>query len=451
MRLGQNGKDIVKLALPALLAAAAAFYVAFLFVEPAPPDRLAIATGGSGGAYHHFADAYRKLLATEDVSLELKPTSGSIENLALLADPDSGVDVAFVQGGLGDPAAQPDLVGLASLYYEPIWIFRRDPAASSRLSALAGKRVAIGPEGSGTRASALALLAANGLSEPPTELVAMGGTEAVAALKEGRVDAAFFVAGARSELILELLRAEGLSPISLARAEAYAQADHSFSTVTLHEGVIDFAANIPARDVTLLAPAATLVARADLHPALIELLLRAALRTHRAGGLFEAPGAFPATGMLDFPLSEEAERFLERGPSFLNRVLPFWAANFFERMVVLLIPLITLLLPLIRFLPPVYRWRIRARIYRWYKQLRAVDAATRMPLPTPEQARLLGELSRIEEEVKQVSVPLSYAEPLYHLRLHIELLRGKLRDTGRISEAEAATAATSSVPAGPSP
>ncbi len=431
MRMGQSGKDIVKLALPALLAAAAAFYVAFLFVEPAPPDRLAIATGGTGGAYHHFAEAYREILAGEDVSLELRPTSGSVENLSLLADPDSGVDVAFVQGGLGDPAAQPDLVALASLYYEPIWIFQRGAPAKDRLSALAGKRIAIGPEGSGTRAVALSLLEANRLSAPPTRLLALGGAEAVEALKAGRVDAAFFVAGARSELILDLLRSEGLSPISLARAEGYAQADASFSTVTLHEGVIDFAANVPSRDVRLLAPAATLVARAELHPALVELLLRAAIRTHREGGLFEAPGAFPATRLLDFPLSEEARRFLERGPSLLNRVLPFWAANFLERMVVLLIPLITLMLPLMRFLPPVYRWRIRARIYRWYKQLRAIDSATRVPLAAPEQSRLLSELSRIEEEVKQVSVPLSYAEPLYHLRLHIELLRGKLRDAAQ--------------------
>ncbi len=431
MRLGQGGKDIIRLALPALLAAGAAFYVAFLFVEPAPPDRLAIATGGTGGAYHHFAETYREILAGEDVSLELRPTSGSIENLSLLGDPNSGVDVAFVQGGLGDPAAQPDLVALASLYYEPIWIFQRGTPANDRLPALAGKRIATGPEGSGTRAVALSLLEANGLSGPPTRLLALGGAEAVEALKAGRVDAAFFVAGARSELILDLLRTEDLSPVSLARAEAYAQADASFSTVTLHEGVIDLAANVPSRDVRLLAPAATLVARAELHPALVELLLRAAIRTHREGGLFEAPGAFPATRLLDFPLSEEARRFLERGPSLLNRVLPFWAANFFERMVVLLIPLITLMLPLMRFLPPVYRWRIRARIYRWYKQLRTIDTATNATLAASEQARLLGELSRIEEEVKQVSVPLSYAEPLYHLRLHIELLRGKLREAAQ--------------------
>ena len=445
MRLGQSGKDIIKLALPASLAALAAFYIAFLFVEPAPPGRLAIATGGTGGAYHEFAEAYRTILASEDVRLEPRPTSGSIENLSLLADPGSDIDVAFVQGGIGDPATQPGLVSLASLYYEPIWIFHRGPAASGRLSALAGKRVATGPEGSGTRAAALALLEANGLTEPTTRLLALGGAEAAEALKEGRIDAAFFVAGASSDVILDLLRAEGLGPISLERAEAYAQANASFSTVTLHEGVIDFAANIPSRDIRLLAPAATLVAREDLHPALVELLLRAAVRTHRAGGLFEAPGAFPATRLLDFPLSEEARRFLERGPSFLNRILPFWAANFFERMVVLLIPLITLMLPLMRFLPPVYRWRIRARIYRWYKQLRAVDAATRVPLPEPEQARLLGELSRIEDEVKQVSVPLSYAEPLYHLRMHIELLRGKLRDA-----VEGSDGGSAALPLGPS-
>lgn len=428
MRLGQGGKDVFRIVVPALLAVAAGFYIAFLFVEPAPPGRLVLATGGENGAYHHFGTAYRQVLAEEDVTLELKTSSGSIENLGLLADEDSGVDVAFVQGGTGDPAAQPGLRALASLYFEPLWVFTRGGQRLTRLSELRGKLIAAGTEGSGTRKVALSLLEANGLAAAPTRLLSIGGAEAAEALRRGSVDAAFFVAGARSALIAELLRSDGVQVMSFDRAQGYAQARPSLSTVVLHGGVIDFGADIPPADTQLLAPAATLVAREDLHPALVELLLRAAVETHGDGGLFEAPGAFPSTRFLDFPLNEEARRYLERGPSFLSRVLPFWAANFVERMVVMLIPLITLLVPLMRFLPPVYRWRIRSRIYRWYKELRAIDAATQVSIEAAEQARLAGELDRIEDEVKQVSVPLSYAEPLYHLRLHIDLLRDKLQE-----------------------
>ena len=429
MRLGQGGKDVLRIVVPALLALAAGFYIAFLFVEPAPPGRLVLATGGENGAYHHFGSAYREILAEENVSLELKTSSGSIENLDLLTAAESEVHVAFVQGGTGDPAAYPGLRALASVYFEPLWVFTRGAQRITRLSELRGKLIAAGAEGSGTRRVALSLLEANGLAAAPTRLLAIGGAEAAEALNRGSVDAAFFVAGARSQLVTQLLRNDGLQVMSFARAQGYAQALPSLSTVTLHEGAIDFGADIPLVDTHLLAPAATLVAREDLHPALVELLLRAAVKTHREGGLFEAPGAFPSARFLDFPLNEEARRYLERGPSFLNRILPFWAANFVERMVVMLIPLITLLVPLMRFLPPLYRWRIRSRIYRWYKELRAIDAAAQVSIEAAEQARLAGQLDRIEAEVKRVSVPLSYAESLYHLRLHIELLRDKLKET----------------------
>ena len=443
MRLGQGGKDVFKIGLPALLVLAAGFYVAFLFVAPAPPSHLTLATGGSNGAYQKFGEAYQRHLAEEGVRLDIQATGGSLENLALLEEPDSGIDVAFVQGGIGKPEDHPDLISLAALYFEPVWVFTRGVERATRLSALEGKRIATGAEGSGTREVAVALLQANELTEPPTRLLPLGGAEAAEALTSGSVDAAFFVAGTSSKLIADLLHAEGVHLMHFARAEGYAQARRSFSTVTLHAGVIDFAADIPPSDTWLLAPAATLVARSDLHPALVELLLRAATETHREGGLVEPPGAFPTLDYLDFPPSDEARRFLERGPSFLNRILPFWAANFVERTVVMLIPLLTLLLPLMRFLPPVYRWRIRSRIYRWYKELRAVDTATVLSLPAAEQSRLLGELARIEEEVKQVSVPLSHAEPLYHLRLHIELLRDKLQTVATESAESAEPAAGS--------
>ncbi len=424
--MGQSGRDFLKWGGPAILVFAAALFLTSQFVTPAPPYHLAMATGSPDGTSHGIATRYNRILADDGIALEIRPTSGSLEDLNLLTSKRSGVAAALVPGGLGGPESHPGLVSLASVYLEPIWIFYRAGAPLDRLSGLKGGLIAAGSEGSATREFALDLLAPNGLSQPPTRLLDIGGAEAAAALKRGVVDAAIFVASPKSPVVADLLRVEGIRLMSLARAAAYAQASPYLTTVTLAEGVIDLVRNIPPRETTMLASIMTLVARSDLHPALVKRLLRAANAIHGEGGLLEAPGTYPSQRSFSFPASEAATAYLAKGPSFLDRHLPFRTADFVERMSLFLIPVVALALPLLWFLPPIYRWRTRARIYRWYRELRAVDMAIRSKLWADERRRLLSELSRIETQTKMMAIPLSYAEPLYQLRVHIELLRCRL-------------------------
>lgn len=287
MPLTRTLADSMKIVAPAILLAIAGFLVAHQFVDPAPPQRFTIATAGADGAYHAFAMRYRAVLARHGVELELLETAGSVDNLRRLRAGDGRVQVAFVQGGVGNPAEDDPLVSLASLYFEPIWVFHREEVALERLSDLHGRRVAVGAEGSGTRAIAVQLLADNGVTGGSATLVPSGGGEAAEALVSGALDAVFTVGTERSPAIQALLRAPGVRLMSFARAEAYTRLRSELSSVTLPRGVIDLASDIPARDVTLLAPAATLVAHRDFHPALIDLLMRAAGEVHRDGGLFE--------------------------------------------------------------------------------------------------------------------------------------------------------------------
>jgi hypothetical protein len=193
------------------------------------------------------------------------------------------------------------------------------------------------------------------------------------------------------------------------------------------EGVIDFAANIPARDLKLVAPTTQLVARPKLHPALINLILEAANVVHRYGAEFEREGEFPTAKYLDFELSPEAERFYKFGPPFLQRYLPFWVAIFVSRMTVLLLPLVAVIFPIFKLMPLIYRWRMRSKIYRWYSKLRAFDPGRHRAEGSKRLQEYLVGLERIEEKVSNISVPLSFSEELYHLRMHIDMLRGKLK------------------------
>jgi TRAP transporter TAXI family solute receptor len=410
----------------ALLVTLIGFVIAWQFVNPAPPRSLTIATGHMDGAYYLFAQRYKELLAQNGVELEIQTTAGSIENLELLQN--GSANLAFVQGGTGVGVDSSRLTSLGSLYYEPLWVFYRSGQTLTRLSELQDRRIAIGEHGSGTHAIASMLLTDNLIDTGADTIQQIGGAAATQSLLQDHTDALFLVAAPEAPLVQQLLYRQDIRLMSFARAAAYIRTHHFLSAVTLHEGVIDLQANIPPRDTVLLAATANLVTHDDFHPALVSLLLQAATSVQGAGGLFERPGVFPNSDNLEFALDNQARRFYKHGPPFLQRYLPFWTANLIDRLKVMLVPLLTLLLPLIKIMPPALRWRARKKIYRWYRELQALDTETPAKQSGEALELLLQRLDELEEEVRKVSVPLSYADELYSLRLHIGLVRNKLLD-----------------------
>lgn len=407
----------------------AGFVVAYQFVEPAPPKHIRIATGSLTGAYYSFGNLYKEVLKQQGITLEVRQTAGSVANIDLLENPKSDVDVAFVQGGTADASTTGDLVALASLYFEPLWVFTRDGMTVDRLTDLRGSRVAIGPDGSGTRTVALQLLEANKLDAKNTDLTNHGGNAAANLLLKGELDAALVIASPRSALVSRLIRSPGISVMNFGRHEAYTRSNRYLASLTMPEGAIDFNLNLPPENITLLAPAATLVARKDLHPALMTLLVQASAQVHGEGGLFEAPGQFPSHEFVEFPMSPETERYLREGPSFLHQYLPFWAATLIDRLKIMLLPLVTLIYLLAKILPLTYKWRVENKIFRWYKDLHEIKVVAAAKPSTIELKALKDRVEKIENDLVDIRVPLSYASGLYELKSHVDGVRQKL---GRI-------------------
>jgi TRAP transporter TAXI family solute receptor len=413
------------------LAALIATYV--MFVEPPPPRKIVIASGARSGAYFHFAEEYAALLHTDGLSVEVRETAGSVENLSLLAEKGSGVAIAIVQSGLASPQDVENDYALGSLYHEPLWVFYRGDKRLKRLSELAGKRIGVGPLGSGTNAIATKLLAVNGLIEsesfkesPHVGLVEENVADAAKALQQGKLDAAFFVAAFGADYIQAMLNDRGLNLLSFDQHEAYHRRFRFLAPVTIPAGMANLGQNIPDHDVALLAPTAMLVVRKDFHPAIVPLLLAAATRIHGAGNELSSPGEFPSEAYCDLPLSDDAKRFYKFGQPVLQRLLPFWLASLVDRAKVMLIPLVMLMMPLLRAAPPMMRWRARRKIYRWYSYLRDVDQRLAGGPSDTELDQQLSRLKHIEQQVAYLDVPLSYMEELYHLRLHLTMLQQRI-------------------------
>ena len=424
-------RDLLIIVLPLLAILAAGFWGASRFIQPAPPEKLVLSSGGEGGAYQRFAAVYADFLGRYGIQLVEKPSAGSIENLARLRDDAFEVDAAFYQGGTGEAREDEDLHSLGAFFYEPLWVFYRAALApaSTRLDQvlqLKGKRLAIGGEGSGTRHLALEILRANGIEPGNTTLVDKGGLGLVEMFAKGEIDAAFVVGPTQSATVWSLLYAEGVRLMSLAQADAYTRQLPYLSKIVLPRGAVDLGRDLPSADVTLVASVASLLVREDTHPALVDLLMQVAGEAHGGAGAFQKPGEFPHAAADTFALSKEAERYYKSGKPFLQRYLPFWAATLIDRLVVMVIPVFALLVPIVKFAPALYGWRVRSRIYRRYGELKFLEAELDENPARHDRAEWLRRLDAIEKDVNHIPTPLAFSDMLYTLRAHIGLVRAAI-------------------------
>jgi len=400
-----------------------------LMLRSMPPHQIVMATGREGDAYYEIGERYRAALAHENVQVQLLPTAGSVENLVMLRGEHSSADVGLVEGGILTPAATSGIESLGTVFYEPLWWFHKRDIRGEEADRLRGKRISIGPEGSGTRALALQLLRRIGMEAQVGELLALEPREAGARLLAGEIDMAFMMTPWESSVVQQLLADDRVTLSSFLHADAFIALYPFLNKVVVPRGVTDIARDRPPNDVVLIATKASLVVRKDLHPAIQYLLLNTAAKIHSVPSIFNRANAFPAAEAIDVPLSDEALRFYKSGPPFLHDYFPFWMAALIGKLIILLIPILGVLYPMIRFLPRLYDWMIRSKILRMYGELRLLEGeltSTRGTMRNSSEIR--ARLDRLREEANHLKIPVAYSSMLYELRNHIDLVREGLKE-----------------------
>ncbi len=425
-------RDLLVTAGPFIALALLLLALAYWWLDPMPPRRITLATGPDQSAYAEFGKRYARELSRHGIQVELRSSQGAAENLRLLQD--GQVDMGFVQGGGSDTVADDDdLESLGSLFLEPVWLFyrtdtarkvRRDATLHS-LADLKGLRINVGSEGSGLPSLMDKLFEANRIDKRSMTLTRERQTPAVAALLNGQLDALVLASAPEALMVQMLLQTPGIQLMDFGQSEAYGRRFPFLTPVTLPRGVVDLAANVPAQDMHLIATTTTLLATAEVHPALLQLFSQASLKLHGTPGWFNRAREFPHLANTEHPLAKEAERTLKNGVPLLQRYLPYTLANLLERMWLALGIIVAILLPLSRVLPPLYEFRVRSRVFRWYGQLRQIEE--RMLSGQDTRADLLEELNTLETRVGRIRVPLSYADELYALRNYIGMVRERLQ------------------------
>ncbi len=425
-------RDLLASVGPFVLLTAALLWLAYWWLNPNPPKRVVLATGPEQSAYDSFGQRYAEALAAYGIEVELLPSDGSADNVALLRS--GRADLAFVQGGSGHIQREDE--ERLQTFVEPLWLFYHEAAAqrlngTARLNALTelrGWRISVGTEGSGVPQLFRRLLEANRLEPAEVHLSELAQTPGTVAFLEREVDALVFASAPESPLVQMLLLTPGVRLMNFQQAQAYARRFGFLTPVVLPQGVVDLADNRPPEDLQLVASTTSLIARHDTHPAILQLFAQTALDLHGPPGWFNRTREYPNLQLAELPVSPEAERAIRNGKPLLQRYLPFWLANLVERMWLAMGLIIALVLPLSRILPPLYSFRIRSRVFRWYAELR--DIETRAEAEMAAIAELLRELDELEHRAEKISLPLAYTDELYALRHHIELVRQRLHRLG---------------------
>jgi uroporphyrinogen-III synthase len=426
----QSLRDVLTSASPFIVAGIALVWLAYWWLNPTPPHHIRLATGPSQSAYAEFGQRYAKLLAANGIEVELIPSEGSSANLQLLQE--GRADLGFVQGGSGAIDPETELLTLGNLFVEPIWIFYRDAAAwritprgrLTSMTQLQTLRVNVGHAGSGVPLLMASLLENNGLEPSRMKLSQLEQTPATVALLNGELDAVAFASAPEAAIVQMLLQTPGIHLLDFAQHEAYARRLPFVTPVVLPRGIVNLARDIPPQNTRLIATTTSLLARESVHPALLQLFSQATLSVHGQGGWFSKPREYPNISAVQYPVAAEAERTLRNGIPTLQRYLPFSWANLLERMGLAMGLIIAILLPLAKIAPPLYAFRVRSRVFRWYGELRELEE--RYETDRTDTAGLLAALQAMENKVEKIIVPLSYADELYALRNHIELVRQRM-------------------------
>ena len=418
------------------IAVGAAFFilVALLFstlwvLVPPPPRSIELATGFPTGLYQKFGERLQGELAEQGVSMKLRTTGGTGDNLALLSDQHSGVDFAMVQGGVADLSKYPGLVSIAGVFYEPVWVwyressFKNEGGRLSLLSQLKGKRVSIGNDGSGTLTLTSQLLKASGLSMNDFYAEKLKPLDALEKFKKNELDAVFIVSAAEAPILKNFYETSGIRLMSFEQADAYVRLFPFLSKVTVPRGVMSIAYDLPRQDIQVLAATATLVGKDDVSPALVTLLLGDTYDILKTYSYLQKPGEFPSGTGLDFPLHVDAEIYLKDGPSFLHRHLPFWTAVWIGRFAKIVIPLLVILIPLFTYIPAAKNFFLRLKLSRVYEELKVIEKNASVP---ELKEKNYSDLANIERRVGNIRVSMLDAKELYDLKGHVGEVRGRL-------------------------
>jgi TRAP-type uncharacterized transport system substrate-binding protein len=462
--------------LPVLAVAGALIYKSATDWLPLPPRHLVIAAGSPQGNYVQMAVRYRDELERRGITVDISTSSqGPASPLQRLEDPRYPAQAGFAHGLLADAArtvgapagavaassasantgATPGTASsgpsgalpgtppgaesaasaprarvqtLAVIGKQPVWIFTRQPGATTPAQ-LKGLRLAAGPRGAPQRRVAEMILAQAQLHEADVAWDDVHqGLAAANELLEGRVDAVIAIGSGDAPSVRLLSRSAGVFMVGMDRANVLAAREPRLSAVVLPQGAIELRGDVPPRDLTLLYTSTHLLAREGMHPALQRALLDAAADIHAVPTFLQRQSEYPNVDDADFPVSPHAQRHALGWRPWMEAALPYWWAQLAELLLYAVLPILLATAAALVWIPRLFSLRVNAVLSHHYGELKFLENDIDTVLRDSPMAlgKLITQLDAIEEQVRRLNLPDRYADRWYTLRQHLTATRERL-------------------------
>ncbi|MGR3712140.1 MAG: TAXI family TRAP transporter solute-binding subunit [Shimia sp.] len=396
--------------------------VLFLLV---PPKSLVLAAGPENGAYARVAVQYRDILARDDIALNIRYTNGSVDNVDLLESGEA--DVALLQGGIPIEKGAAEAIG--GLFFEPMLFLVRAQSNVPRNPAhWKNLRITAGKQGSGTAAAFTDLQAAVELDPAANTLLTLAYADAVEALRKDIVDVAVFVTTVDAPYLEQAFNAPDLAFLPLVYIDAISRRLDFATIATVPSGAISLAKVIPAAPQKVLALETRLAMVPDLHPALINRLTMAAKELHASRDIITGRHTFPTVEGTGMEVNSVARQLIQDGPSTWHDLLPYWVAAQVNRLLLLTLPILLIVVPMFRVLPSLYAYFMGWRVWQHYPLIRQIEDELALQQDAASLADMDKQLIEMDDRIAKLGLPAAYRQAAYHARMHIDLVRKRIRD-----------------------
>lgn len=403
------------------------------YADPPPPRHVLLATGSPGSSYEALGKKYAEFFKEKGITLELVSTMGAQENIDRLSNRNDPLQAAFVQSGLDHAKESKGIQSLGAVDYDPIWFFYRGPeikaadleAVDSGLKYFLGKKISIGPEGSGTHTHALKILKAAGYDKG-ARFAELSGLDTVKALQAGEIDAAFIVDAYDAPSVQALLNDPNLNLATFKRAAAFVKLIPHLHILAVPQGSFNLPRNLPPQDMRLLATTTSLLIDDRMHPAIQFLFLEAARSINGKESFFSKRGEFPSfkdSVLIESPVAVHYEK---NNYPLLSTYFPFWIAELISRLIFILLPFCVLGYPILQALPSFRAKRMQNKINRIYGSLKALEQELLNGFNEEQRNEYLKRLDLLEYQALRITISMRLSSDYYGLRTSIDYVRNCL-------------------------